>query len=382
MFIPLLCIYTLLNWGCTQVMKKIEPEYKPCDIVEVSTGRILTLEELCIQLRDIPILFIGETHNNPDHHLFQREVIEILYHTGEAMAIGMEMFPREVRPILDRWTQDGMEEHEFLEEVGWSDVWGFPFSLYRDILVFAKEHHIDVVGLNAPPGIIRKVSEGGLDSLGVVDRAKIATEINLNNKAHRNLIAKRFAEHPPTQSKFETFYQAQRVRDETMAESLVEIFANSPSHIKRIVVLAGSGHIFCGLGIPDAFARRSDMPFAIIISGAGEDVDRLIQENAADYVKVGKFLPSHFRRPMIGLVLNPEELKNGRLVVAGIIKKSVAEKMGLKVNDEIERVNAKIVRKSKDIHDALKLSKDFSNHTMTVNRKGSRIELFFKLPFK
>ena len=152
--------------------------------------------------------------------------------------------------------------------------------------------------------------------MDVTDREKIAVEINLNNKAHRNLISKRFAEHRPTKSGFETFYQAQRVRDETMAESLVNVFTNSSLHIRKIVVLAGSGHIFSGLGIPDAFARRSDIPFAVIIPEAEEGVGPLIQENASDYIKVGKFLPPHFRRPMIGLVLNHEELKNGRLVVA------------------------------------------------------------------
>ena len=126
MLVALLCIHALMNWGCSSVMKKIKPEYKPGDIIETSNRPDHYHGRVGEKIRDIPVLFIGEIHNNPDHHIFQREVIEILYRMGKTMAIGMEMFPREVQPILDRWTQDGMEEHEFLEEVGWGDVWGFP----------------------------------------------------------------------------------------------------------------------------------------------------------------------------------------------------------------------------------------------------------------
>ena len=372
-------LFPALLMACATVVQEAHSPYTPGELIDASTRRVIPKDELASILEPYSVIFVGEVHTNPDHHAFQLEVLKALYKSGESLVVGMEMFPREAQPVLDRWVAGSLSEEEFIREVQWYTVWGFPFELYRGILLYVRDKKIPLVGLSAPNSVIREVAKGGIRSLDDVDRHSVAKDIQLDNEAHRRLIHERFEDHPPTDDEFENFYEAQRARDETMAETLALVFSKGPEAPDKILVLAGIGHMLNRLGVPDAFARRVNRPYVVLIPVEAGDVDEAIEDNAADYVWVSLPTPPKHHPPMIGVMLNPAELKAGRLVVKEVVKGSAAEKMGLQPGDIMEKVNGIEVRTPKDIHDALQKSPDKRSHTLTINRDGKSMTMDFTL---
>jgi len=62
------------------------------------------------------VVLLGEHHDNPDHHRWQLQVIAGLYALRQDLAIGFEMFPQEVQPVLDKWIAGKLSEAEFLSQ--------------------------------------------------------------------------------------------------------------------------------------------------------------------------------------------------------------------------------------------------------------------------
>jgi uncharacterized iron-regulated protein len=373
-------LFPALLMSCATVARKNNSPYTHGELIETSTRRVIPKDELASILEPYSVIFVGEVHINPDHHAFQLEVLKALHKSGESLAVGMEMFPREAQPVLDRWVAGSLSEKEFIREAQWYTVWGFPFELYRDILLYVRANKIPLVGLSAPNPVIREVAKGGISSLDDVDRHSVAKDIQLDNEAHRRIIHEQFKEHPVTDDEFENFYEAQRTRDETMAETLALVFGKGPDAPDKILVLAGAGHMANRLGVPDAFARRVNRPYVVLIPVEAGDVDEVAEANAADYVRVSLPTPKH-HHPMIGVMLNPEELKSGRMEVRKVVKGSAAEKMGLQPGDIMEKVNGIAVKTPKDIHDALLKSPDQRGHTLTISRDGKSMTMDFILDF-
>jgi uncharacterized iron-regulated protein len=66
-------------------------------------------------------------------------------------------------------------------------------------------------------------------------------------------------------------YEAQDVWDSTMAHGVVGYLKNGEGMAKTVVVLAGTGHMAYGYGIPERVARSCDLPYRIIIpTGSGD----------------------------------------------------------------------------------------------------------------
>jgi uncharacterized iron-regulated protein len=49
------------------------------------------------------VVLLGEQHDQDDHHRWQLQVLAALHAQRPDMAIGFEMFPRRLQPVLDRW---------------------------------------------------------------------------------------------------------------------------------------------------------------------------------------------------------------------------------------------------------------------------------------
>src|SRR5262245_38232327 len=99
---------------------------------------------------------------------------------------------------------------------------------------------------------------------------------------------------------------------------------------RRLVVLAGSGHIEFGSGIPSRVERRTKASFAIVLN-SGEQVEAHI----ADYLLLSKRqdLP-----PAGALGVSMEE-KNGECRVRSVSPGSAAAKAGLKKGDTFVAIN-------------------------------------------
>ena len=240
-------------------------------IIDLETGEAIDFTDLILKLKPVDVIFVGEVHNNPEHHLIQVQLLQALMaRYAPPLAVAMEFFDTTRQPALDRFMSGDLDETAFLKQVDWKNSWRFPYHLYRPILWVSQDKGAALLGINAPNAVVKKVARSGLESLTSEERNQVARDIDLDNKAHREYLSSIFKQHPfkknPKQKhnmgNFDHFYQAQCVWDETMAETIA---AYIKAHGGKMVVFTGNGHIMNRFGIPDRVLRRVDVKTATIV---------------------------------------------------------------------------------------------------------------------
>jgi uncharacterized iron-regulated protein len=250
-------------------------------IVDLRRGEALSFEVLIEQIASKDVIFIGEVHDNPEHHLIHVQILQALVHCCGPLAAGMECFQVPDQTEIDRYLRAETSEEAFLRGVDWAGSWGYDYHLYRPLLFLAKGHGIKVLAINAPKEIVQKVARQGLAGLSPDERSRLPEDIDLHNKAHRAYVLeahKQRAHHELPH--FEYFYEAQCVWEETMAHNIA---AYVQAHKGKVVVFAGNGHIANGFGIPLRTIRRSPVSMVTIVPHP-LDGKTTIGKDTADYL--------------------------------------------------------------------------------------------------
>ncbi len=367
-------------------MSMIKARVGPEEILRLPQGDFLTFAQLRNDLGTARVIFIGESHDQIEHHRIQLRMIQDFVAEGKEVVIGMEMFESSQQPTLDRWSQGLLTEEEFLKEVQWDATWGVDYELYKDILEEAKNHHLKVLGLNVPRDLVRKVAEHGIRKLPREDRMMLP-EMDLTNQQHRAYIQSIYRDHKEGSAEdFEKFYEAQCLWDEGMAESLSEFLKSSQAEGKTVFVFAGSGHIVFDFGIPKRFHRRTPAPYQTIVLKAWRekmDGDPMFTEASsplANFLWITQPNPPEKKRPRIGVILKQQKEDQKGLWIERVIPESPAEKAGLLPGDQLIAVEGIEIREVKEIHHALEQKGWGKNITFTILREGKKKEITVKLP--
>jgi uncharacterized iron-regulated protein len=357
----------------------------PGEILRLPEGNPIPFGQLLNDLDTTRVIFIGESHDQMEHHQIQVRMIQEFAAKGKDVVIGMEMFERTQQATLDRWSQGLLSEDEFLNEVQWNVTWGMDYDLYKDILEAAKNHHLKVLGLNAPRDLVTKVAEHGMQGLAPEDRKRLP-EIDLTDRAYRAYITTFFQSHGKGLAKdFENFYEAQCLWDESMAQSLSQFLESPQGEGKTVLVFAGSGHIVFGFGIPNRLYRRTSIPYqTIVLKTWSEKVNEDLTFTGsslpiANFLWITKPNPPEKKKPRIGVVLKAKEDLKG-LVIEAVLPGSPAEKAGLLPEDQFIAVEGKEVSGVKDIHHALEQKGWGNDIKFTIVREGKQKEITVKLP--
>jgi len=192
-----------------------------------------------------------------------------LYEQDRDVSVGLEMFPVTSQEALNKWNAGILSQDEFIQESQWYVNWNFNFGFYKGIFKFTKDRKIPLYALNAPRRLITKVRMQGWDALSDEEK-EIIPEPDLTHEEHKTLIRTIFeSAELPHQMKgkglemaFAGLYRAQSAWDEVMALNavLAQIREN-----KKVVVLAGSGHLLYNLGINRRAYERTRQPFKTVI---------------------------------------------------------------------------------------------------------------------
>ena len=252
-------------------------------ILRVADGQIVSLADIVKDLSESPLVFVGELHTTQSHHHAQLETIRVLKKAGAPLAIGLEMFRRDSQSDLDRWVNGELSEKEF--EKTYYKNWNYPWPLYKDIFLYAREHKIPMVGLNVPPDVTKQVAREGFDSLTPKQRGDLPMVTCRVDPEYLAFIRRSLAMHGHGGLDFTRFCEAQLVWDTAMAWSLLRYLEKNPE--ATVVVIAGSGHAW-KKGIPAQIRSRSELPFRVILPEVPGRVDKEnIALNEADYVWLG-----------------------------------------------------------------------------------------------
>jgi uncharacterized iron-regulated protein len=252
-------------------------------ILRVSDGRVLSLDNIVKDFTESRLVFVGELHDKQIYHRAQLEIIRALRKAGAHLAIGLEMFRRDSQADLDRWVKGELNEREF-EKIYYKN-WNYPWPLYREIFLYAREHKIPMVGLNVPPEVTKQVAREGFDSLTAKQRGNLPMVTCRVDPEYMAFIRRSLAMHGHGGLDFARFCEAQLVWDTAMALSLLHYLDKKPK--STVVVLAGSGHAW-KQGIPAQIQSRSNLPFRVILPEiAGRVEPGKVSENETDYLWLG-----------------------------------------------------------------------------------------------
>jgi aminopeptidase N len=327
-------------------------------IYGIEESKELSLNEIIDRVSGQKIVYVGEQHDQYSSHLTELEVIRGLFRKGGRIAIGMEMFARHYQKAIDDYIEGTTGEREFLRSSDYFKQWGFDYNLYQDILMFAREEKIPVVALNIRKEIVGKVAKGGIDFLTPEEKRELPEDMDLTDEQYKDRLRSVFIEHESFgERSFENFYQCQIIWDEIMAKTVDEFMRSHPGY--RMVVLAGSGHLAYGSGIPKRAYRRNGLDYAIILNEGS--VDRGI----ADY--------NVFPKPVMAvtapkLMVMLREEKDG-FTITGFLPHSISEKAGLRKGDKIIALDGEKVKDMQDIRIALFFKKKGETLRVTVLRK-------------
>lgn len=353
-------------------------------VVDTAGKRTLGREKLWNALSKARIVYVGETHNHPEHHQVQLAVLEALYKKNPEIAIAFEMFPRPCQKAIDRYVQGKTDVATFLRESKYAQVWGYDFEFYRPLLDFAREHGLDALALNAPQEIARKVSKEGLASLSDKERAGVAAEVDLDDARHRRRVLDELqAAHPiRDEAQLQRYYEGMVLWDETMAETVARYLDERGSDKVQVVVFAGRGHVEDRNGIPDRVHRRNELPFLTVLPTEVEDpakvTSRDISKRRGDFVWFTAPGPAP-SLPISALGIEVR-LEGERFVVVRVKKGGVGQVAGIREGDRLLRFQGAIVFDPVQIDKQLHAMSVYDAPTIEVDRKGKRLSLTIRSP--
>lgn len=320
-----------------------EPSESPATAV-LDLGAMSSIDALVETLSSHQLVYVGETHDRYDHHRNQLAIIRGLHKHHPDLVIGMEFFQQPYQIYLDQYIGGDIDETAFLRGTEYFKRWGYDYRLYQPILRFAREQGIRLIALNIPKEITRKISTGGISSLSDIEKTQIPDTLDRSNQTYMTRLKMVFGMHPPREGHtLDRFVETQLVWDEGMAERAAAYFHKQPKG--HMVLLAGSGHLIYGQGIPDRLERRVSLKSAIVINGLYSGVDR----DVGDYLLLSeeqKLKPTG----LMGVLLDSSE---GKVRVESFTEDSPAKAAGMKKDDQITHVAGKPMTSYNDIRIAL-----------------------------
>ena len=304
-------------------------------------------EAVIPQLADKRVVFIGEDHGRYEEHLGQLEIIQRLHMAAPGhWVIGVEYFQRSFQPYLDAYIDGSLGEREFLIKTEYFERWGYDYRLYRPIFRYAREQRIPLVALNAERELTDEVGKLGLEALPPADRARLPQQIDQPDSAYRQRLREAFDGHPAT-GDFERFVEVQSVWDESMAQTVSNYLAAHPD--KGMVVLAGSGHIAFGSGIPTRVKRRlPDAAIAILLPADKPEDD----SQGADYILISSnaTLPASGK---MGITMDRTRNSADGVTIKTVSSDSAAAQAGLRSGDRIVAIDGQPIHSQGDVQLAL-----------------------------
>ncbi|MHB8771567.1 MAG: ChaN family lipoprotein [Syntrophales bacterium] len=359
-------------------------------IVHLPTGVPVTEAQMLAVAGDARIVYLGETHDNPASHRLELRVLEALArrHPGR-QALGMEMFPRDRQPVLDRWVAGELDEKAFLRESRWQESWGMDFDYYRDLLHFVRLHRIPLIALNAEKGLVEALRSKMPEELGTGAQAGLP-ELDLTDPYHRAMAAAILGDRHHGGMQIDRFIRVQTLWDEAMAESAVRYLKSPAGKDNHLLVVAGGNHVQYGFGIPRRVFRRLPVS-AVSIGGREIDIpadkrDRLMDVDLPAFPLVPYdflvYLPYEDLPPRgvtLGVMLEPAAAGRG-LAITTVSPGSNAEAAGLRAGDLLVAFDGEPLADAFDLLYALKQKEPGSSGRLLIERQGQRrgVDVLFR----
>ncbi len=266
--------------GNTAPVPSLAPSSAPPGyrIVSPTTRSDVTPPQMLTRLSHADVLFFGEQHDDPETHRAEYETLASIASLGRPVVLSLEMLERDVQPALDNYLAGKTTEAEFLAR---ARPWPNYATAYRPLVELARTHHWPVIAANVPRPLASAVARRGitaLDTLTPTEHLNAARRIicplnddyhaRFMNEMHAHSTGSGGAAEPGDSlpaAMAERFYVAQCVKDETMAESIVNAKHAAPRNA-IVVHFTGAFHSDYSQGTVERIKRREPSWNIVVIS--------------------------------------------------------------------------------------------------------------------
>ncbi len=292
------------------------------------------------ELASARVVFVGERHDSYAHHLSQLDIIKRLHQLNPQIAIGMEMFQQPYQSFLDDYVAGSISEKEMLQGTEWYERWRHDYRLYQPVLQFAREQKIPVIALNMQREITEKVAKSGLDGLSEQDKASLPRNIDKSDQVYEARLRLIFHQHPHAEGReFNHFLEVQLLWDESMAQQVSDYLKANPD--RQMIVLAGSGHLMYGSGVPNRVKRELGAEQFIVLPYD----DLPVKPGITDFL-IYPAMASLPPRGLMGVMMGPSD--NG-VRIEQVVPDGAAAAAGIKKGDILQQIDQQQIGSSADV---------------------------------
>ena len=209
----------------------------------------------------IDMIMLGETHDNPIHHVLQFRLLTALTEAGRRPALVWEMVERRQQPLLGSATLTAANMGRLLqwERRGWPD-----FSDYRPIAAIAFDHELPQLAGNIDTKAVHAMIRSGQSALPRTLRRMMALP-DLDATAEQPLIREIVSAHcdmlPLHAAR--PMVEIQRARDASLALAMI---AGAELSGDGAVLIAGSMHLRNDIAVPAHLSRLGGAPSMVSIA--------------------------------------------------------------------------------------------------------------------
>src|SRR5512138_1552759 len=203
------------------------------------------------------LALLGETHDNPDHHLLQARLIRAVVASGKRPALALEMLTADLQPAVDAAETRTPREPDQLKDAWTKGAWP-DFDLYRPVLAAGLEAGLPIVAANLPRAEVRSLVTKGVAAADPALRARLEAGPALPPDAVEELRKEMMDSHCgelPAEM-MDGLVLAQRARDATLAARLADAARDRGG-----ILVAGKGHV-----------RDRDVPAWLAREAAGKKI--------------------------------------------------------------------------------------------------------------
>lgn len=250
-------------------------------IYSVKLDKEVPLNVVAEDLINYDILLFGEEHNDSVTHYLERSLFELLYNKyGDDLALSMEMFDRDVQPIMNEFLAGFIKEKHFTKDArAWHN-----YRDYKPMVDFARDNKIDVICANAPSRYANLAGRKGqeyLKTLPPVSKDNIAPLpyavakgkyyeklMGVGEHAAGTPVDSTHALPSPAMGTFD-LVMAQSLWDATMAYSIAQY--KRKYKLKKIMQVNGKFHSDEGFAIATQILNYNPKLKRMIVSTATDD---------------------------------------------------------------------------------------------------------------
>jgi uncharacterized iron-regulated protein len=348
-------------------------------ITDTGTGDILSANQLAARLSGTRLLLIGESHTTADFHRVELRVIQALQESGRRVMIGLEMYPYTEQGSLDHWRDGLLTESGFVALSRWYEFWGYHWNYYRDIFLYARDHHIPMYGVNTPRSVITAVRQKGIDNLPEADKQRVPPHIDIDSGDHLTFFRASFEGDDSMhgnmpESMLKSMQAAQATWDASMAYNSVKVLKAAPPD-SILVVLVGSGHVAYGVGIEHQARQWFDGKITTLIPVPVQDSDdKPIAAIKASYANFVWGIPPERDSLYPSLGFSTSDTEGARKIIA-IEKDSIAAQSGFQVNDQILSLDG-VPTPDRESWNRMMATKNWGDTAVvTVKRNGAELTI-------